>query len=99
MPKRKTARTFKEYMDTRLTPIERTQVKLEASIIAKMIDARKQQGLSQQELAEMAGVKQPAVARLENMNVTPKIDTVLEILYPLGYTLEVVPLRDNLSKV
>ena len=60
----------------------------------KIIEARKQKGLSQQGLAELVGMQQPAIARLENMKTTPQIDTLIDILYPLGYTLEVVPLKD-----
>jgi len=47
--------------------------------------------MSQKELAELAGLKQPAVARLESMKVTPQIDTLFKILQPLGYTLAVIP--------
>jgi len=61
--------------------------------MTKMIEARKKKGLSQQELAELVGMQQPAIARLENLKTTPQIDTIIDILYPLGYTIEVVPLK------
>jgi transcriptional regulator with XRE-family HTH domain len=59
-----------------------------------MIQAREEKGLSQRELAEISGVKQPAIARMESMKVTPQIDTLLKVLVPLGYTLEIVPLKN-----
>ena len=90
----KKVRTYSEYMETRLSPAERERINLEVSIMSKIIEARKQKGLSQQGLAELVGMQQPAIARLENMKTTPQIDTLIDILYPLGYTLEVVPLKD-----
>jgi transcriptional regulator with XRE-family HTH domain len=64
-----------------------------------MIEAREQKGLSQRELAEISGVKQPALARLESMKATPQIDTLFKVLLPLGYTLEIVPLHGKQSSV
>ena len=63
-----------------------------------MIEARKEKGLSQRELAEISGVKQPAIARLESMRATPQIDTLFKVLHPLGYTIEIVPLAQEKSR-
>ncbi len=91
----KTYETFNEmYEDNEfLSPEKRAEIDFEVSIIGKMIEAREAKGLSQRELAEMSGVKQPAIARMENLKSTPQIDTLLKLLVPLGYTLEIVPLR------
>ncbi|MBR6027712.1 MAG: helix-turn-helix transcriptional regulator [Clostridia bacterium] len=59
-------------------------------IICSFIDARKEKGLSQKELAALTGVKQPAIARLENGNISPSIDTLSKLLAPLGKRLAVV---------
>jgi len=59
-----------------------------------MIEAREEKGLSQRELAEISGVKQPAIARLESLKATPQIDTLFKVLYPLGYTMEIVPFNN-----
>jgi transcriptional regulator with XRE-family HTH domain len=58
-----------------------------------MIEAREEKGLSQRELADLSGIKQPAIARLESLKATPQIDTLFKVLYPLGYTLEIVPVK------
>lgn len=79
--------------DAFLSPEKRAEIDFEVSIIGKMIEAREAKGLSQRELAEMSGVKQPAIARMESLKSTPQIDTLLKLLIPLGYTLEIVPLR------
>jgi DNA-binding XRE family transcriptional regulator len=77
---------------TRASPAERERVHFESSLIGRMIEAREERGLSQRKLAEISGVKQPAIARLESMKTTPRIDTLLKVLHPLGYTIEIVPL-------
>jgi len=86
--------TFSDYMsdEKRVSPAERERINFEISLIGKMIEAREEKGLSQRELAEISGVKQPAIARLEGMKVTPQIDTLFKVLHPLGYTIKIVPL-------
>ena len=94
MANRKVIDTFSDYMndETRVSPVERERINFEVSLIGKMIEAREQKGLSQRELADISGVKQPAIARLESMKATPQIDTLFKVLHPLGYTIEIVPL-------
>ena len=90
----KNVRSFDEYMndESRVSAAEREQIQFEIELIGKVIEARREKGLSQRELAELSGVKQPAIARLDSMQSTPKIDTLIKILNPLGYTLSVVPI-------
>lgn len=87
--------TFEEYLndDTRVSQAERERIKFEVALIGKMIEAREAKGLSQKQLAEISGVKQPAIARLESMRATPQIDTLLKLLNPLGYTLTITPIK------
>lgn len=86
--------TFSDYMNDpeRVTPADRERINFEISLIGKMIEAREKKGLSQRELAELSGVKQPAIARLESLRTKPQIDTLFKVLLPLGYTLQIVPL-------
>lgn len=80
------------YHNPTITPnAERAKIDFEVSLIGKLIEAREAKGLSQKQLAQLAGLKQPAIARLESMKATPQIDTLFKILQPLGYTLAVVP--------
>ena len=87
--------TFDDYMaDTkRVTSAEREQVLFEVAFIGKVIEAREKKGLTQRELSILSGVKQPAIARLESMKVSPQIDTLFKILNPLGYTIQIVPIK------
>lgn len=94
---KKEINSFDDYMadETRVSPGEREKINFEVSLIGKMIEAREAKGMSQRELAELSGVKQPAIARIESMKTTPQIDTLLKVLAPLGYTLSITPLQQQ----
>jgi transcriptional regulator with XRE-family HTH domain len=53
--------------------------------------ARRRAGLSQRELADAAGVAQPAIARIESGRVRPRVDTLDRLLEACGSDLEVAP--------
>lgn len=53
--------------------------------------ARRRAGLSQRELADAAGVAQPAIARIESGRVQPRVDTLDRLLEGCGWDLEVAP--------
>jgi len=93
----KAIKTITDYMndEARVSPAERERINFEVALIGKMIEAREEKGFSQRELAEISGVKQPAIARLESMKATPQIDTLFKVLHPLGYTIEIVPLNSK----
>lgn len=74
-----------------ITNTEKEKIDFEVAIIGKLIEARESKGLSQKQLAEMCGLKQSAIARLERMNATPKLNTLIKVLSPLGYRLDIVP--------
>jgi transcriptional regulator with XRE-family HTH domain len=54
-------------------------------------DARRGAGLTQRELARIAGVPQPTVARIESRAVVPRVDTLDRLLRVCGIALEGVP--------
>lgn len=89
--------TFSDYLNdkSKVSEAERAQIEFETALIGKVIEAREAKGLSQRELAEISGVKQPAIARLESMRSTPQINTLFKVLSPLGYTLSIVPIKES----
>lgn len=93
----KQVNTFAEYMadEERISEADRAAIRFEAALIRKMVEAREHKGLSQRALAKLSGVQQPVIARLERMNATPQVDTLLRLLVPLGYTLDIVPLQSS----
>lgn len=74
------------------TPEENAASDLRVAIIDELIKARDEKRISQKQLEELSGVKQPVIARMEKGKTNPRLDTVLKVLAPLGKTLQVVPL-------
>ena len=83
---------FREKLE--LTPEEECVIELEKDLIRTMVQIREAQGLSQAELARKCNVKQPVIARMEKDVHSPQVDSLLKILVPLGYRLQIVPIDD-----
>lgn len=60
-----------------------------ASIVGAIIEKRNELGLSQRQLAEICGIPQSSVARIETLKITPNLDTLLKIMQHLGLKLTV----------
>ena len=75
------------------TPEEEAEIQFEMSLIKAEIEARKKQNISQEELSKKSGIKQPSIARIESRKHSPTASTLIKLLYPLGYTLAVVPIE------
>lgn len=90
---------FKTWEEVRenlnFTPEEEEQIRFERELIEATIKARESANMTQKELSEKTGIKQPSIAKLEKLNRTPQTTTLIKLLYPLGYTLKVVPINDN----
>jgi len=65
-------------------------IALEKALISAVVDARESSGLTQKQLSELCGVKQPVIARLESAAHSPQVNSIIKILSPLGYKLAVV---------
>ena len=61
-----------------------------ASIVSIIIEKRMELGYSQRELADLCGLPQSSVARIEACIVIPKVETLLKVMKPLGLTLQAV---------
>lgn len=88
-----------------ITAEQEAEIRLEMDLIEATIEARKKCNLSQRELSEISGIKQPAIARIEKQSHSPQVATLMRLLYSMGYTLRVVPLdevkwikRDNKNR-
>ncbi len=89
--------TLSDYIqdESKVDSVQRAQIEFEVALIGKLIEAREERGISQRELAKLSGVKQPAIARLESLKTTPQIDTLIKVLSPLGYKLDIVPINKS----
>jgi len=68
---------------------------LRVALISELIRARNDQGITQKQLEEASGVKQPVIARMEKGTTDPQLMTILKILRPLGKTLAIVPIEEK----
>ena len=75
------------------TPEEIAESDLHAALITALVRARQEQGLSQRQLEELSGVKQPQIARMEKGDANPQLDTLLKVLAAMGKTLAIVPIK------
>ncbi|MBR5098532.1 MAG: XRE family transcriptional regulator [Spirochaetales bacterium] len=76
------------------TPQEIAISDLHAELMCELIKARNEKRISQRELEELCGVRQPVIARMEKGENT-KIDTIIKVLLPLGKKLAIVSLAET----
>ena len=87
---------MREWTDIRkelYTEEERKESDLRVAFLSALIDARNEGKLSQRQLEQMSGVKQPMIARIEKGDTDPRLNTILRMLAPLGKTLAIVPIE------
>ena len=68
-------------------------VEKEREIVSEYVKIRKNAKVSQVKLAEETKVIRTTIARVESNYSSPQLRTILELLEPLGYTLEIVPIK------
>ncbi|PKM80959.1 MAG: hypothetical protein CVU89_11480 [Firmicutes bacterium HGW-Firmicutes-14] len=80
--------------------IEREYEKLNVGIdfASKLIRARQKLNLTQTELAKRAGLKQSAIARIENSGNIPRLDTVYKIAKALKCNFDFCSFDSDLSE-
>ncbi len=87
--------TWEEFeKELNITPEQEAEIQLQMDLMDAVIEARKSNKLTQRELGKKTGIKQSAIARIEKLSTSPQINTLIKLLYPLGYTLRVVPLDE-----
>ena len=74
---------------------EKLIMDMEYSIITNYIKLRKEAKLSQEQLAKETNLIRTTIARIENNMNSPQLKTILELLEPLGYTLDIVPIKNR----
>jgi len=80
-------RTWAEFRPQIMTDEEIAESDLRVALIGELIQARKERGITQKQLEELSGVKQPVIARMETGTTSPTLATVLKVLSALGKTL------------
>lgn len=69
----------------------------EFQVIRAMIDARQQKQITQKELADITGIDQADISRMENGNANPSLQTLKRLAAGLGMAVKVefVPISDG----
>ena len=78
-----------------ITEEDEQMIELEKEFIMTLVRIREEKGLTQAQMAELCGVSQPTIARMERATHSPQLDSLFKILVPLGYTLQIVALKTN----
>ena len=81
--------SFDEFLAENLSEEEIKVLEAKAKLLGEIIDALK---LTQKNLEALSGVKQPMIAKIENGNVNPSLDSLLRVLVSMGKTIKVVPI-------
>ncbi len=83
-------REFEKRLD--ISPEDEKLIEMEMELLRAMVAIREEKGLSQAELAKLCNVKQPVIARMEKSAHSPQLNSILKVLAPMGYTLQIVPI-------
>jgi DNA-binding XRE family transcriptional regulator len=90
-------KTYKTYREHKKEALKDPELKAEYDALepefklaVEMIDARLAQKLTQEELAEKAGVTQNTIARLESGTTNPTIGTISRVASALGKEIKLV---------
>ncbi len=76
---------------------EKILLDIEYKFIEDFIKLRKEKGMTQHSLAELSGVLREKVAKIENHLNSPQINSLIKILQPIGYTIKIVPIDEEIK--
>jgi transcriptional regulator with XRE-family HTH domain len=68
-------------------------------LASELIKLRTELGLTQREMARLAGVTQPEIARIESGKIAPRWDKVVKLVKSVGASVEIVPPKKKLWNV
>jgi ribosome-binding protein aMBF1 (putative translation factor) len=94
MNKKAIGDSWADFEREHLTREEIAASDLRIALMDEIVRARKSRGLTQRELEQLSGVRQPMIARLERGETSARIDTITKLLCALGMKLAVVPMED-----
>ncbi len=86
-------RTFRDSLNERLKDEnfkrEYEQIQPEMEIIKTLVAARKEQNMTQSDLAKVTGINQADISRLENGNRNPSLNMLKKLAEGLGMQLKI----------
>ena len=89
--------SYREYKKKALSnsevKAEYDELELEYSLIQALIDARKNQNITQKELSQLTGITQADISRIENGTRNPSLAMVKRIANSLGMRLKLEQIK------
>lgn len=79
----------KELLENKIVKKEIDDLKPRYDIISQMIEARKEQGITQAELAKRCGTQKTHISRMESGNYNPSLDFLIKIAKGLGKEIQI----------
>ena len=73
---------------------DKETIDLEYNLICDFIKLRHELGLTQQQMADEAGVVRELISILETRKKTPQITTLIKLLKPFGYTIGIKKINE-----
>lgn len=74
---------------------EKILQELEYQFVCDFIKVRKDNHLTQQALADMAGVVREKIAKIEGNLNSPQVNSLIKVLEPIGYTIKIRPIDEE----
>lgn len=86
---------LEEFQKMHYSVDEIKESKYRAQYVCMLAQLRNKHKITQKQLEELSGIKQPMIARIENGDTMPRIDTFLKLLEPMGLTIKIVPIEEK----
>ena len=87
-------RTWKQARQELFSPEEIAASDARVKLAIALSKARKAQGLTQKELSEKTGIRQPVISRLEHGDTATQIDTLIRLFAAMNMKMQVVPMNN-----
>ncbi|MBR2744736.1 MAG: XRE family transcriptional regulator [Clostridia bacterium] len=69
------------------------EIRFENEIKEAITEAKKSLNLSENGLSELTGIKQLEIEKIEKLGIQTRIDLLMKLLVPIGYTIRVIPIE------
>lgn len=87
--------SFDEFEKENFSEDEINESRIRAKYICALANLRNEHKITQKQLEELTGIKQPMIARIESGETIPRVDTLIRLLEPMGLTIQIVPTKEN----
>ena len=85
-------KTWRDVQKELYSPEEIAASDARVKLAIALSKARKAQGLTQKELSDKTGIRQPVISRLEHGDTATQIDTLIRLFAAMNMKMQVVPL-------